>query len=170
MYYLGMDLLNMKPFKIIPLVVASFFTSTTTFAASCSDYPVSPGLEVIETSSGGIKIKSTALVTVPINDAELYLDALEEAEMEAKARISRFLSEEIINKCMDEKSRKLAINVNHEGNKSVNYEKVKTTLCSIKNQSRALLKGALRISDCYTPGKYVIVSVGIKPGTIRKNN
>lgn len=151
---------------------ASFLTlllsPISAFAASCSNYPAVDGVEVIETLDGSVKIKSTALATVPINDAELYLDAIEEAELKAKAKISKFLSEEIIDQCLDEKTNTLSIDVTGEGDKSVNYKKVKKTLCSVKNKSSSLLRGAIRISDCYTPGKYVMVTVGIKQGTINK--
>ena len=160
----------MKLKKILPLVVLTITTPSAVFAASCKDYPARPGIEVIETNEGGIKIKSTAWVSVPINDTELYLDSLEEAEIEAKAKIARFLSEEVASKCLDEKTKRLTIDVSHEGSKSINYQKVKTTLCSIQNSSSALLKGAMKISDCYTPGSHVMVSVGIKSTTINKAN
>ena len=51
-----------------------------------------PGDEVITSTFTFI---ATAEVTVPIDDRDLYLDAMEEAEIEAKNRIAKFLNEEI---------------------------------------------------------------------------
>jgi hypothetical protein len=43
---------------------------------------------------------------------------------------------------------------------------VKTQLVSIRNSSQSLLKGVLKLGECYTKGEFVRVTVGLKPETI----
>ena len=76
--------------KTIYFVIFSILLGQAVFAEDCSDYPQSKGINVILVERG-TKILSTAIATVPFDDVELYLDALEEAELEAKASISSVL-------------------------------------------------------------------------------
>ena len=114
---------------------------------------------------GGTKILSTAIATVPYDDVELYLDALEEGEREAKASISSVLEENISKLCSSDTASMQNIKIVAE-EKSVDYEKIKTSLCSINTVTESILRGALVIGHCYTPGKLVMLTVGIKPETI----
>ena len=59
------------------------------------------------------------------------------------------------------------IKINGESkSKSVDIEKAKEQIKKISSNSRALLKGAVVVGDCYTPGKVLRVTIGIKPETI----
>ena len=151
--------------KTIYFVIFSIFLGQAVFAAGdCSDYPQTKGINVLLVE-GGTKILSTAIATVPYDDVELYLDALEEGEREAKASISSVLEENISKLCSSDTASMQNIKIVAE-EKSVDYEKIKTSLCSIKSVTESVLRGAVVIGHCYTPGKLVMLTVGIKPETI----
>jgi|TARA_B100000959_G_C14835867_1_gene563866 hypothetical protein len=150
--------------KTIYFAILTLFLGQAVFAEDCSDYPQSKGINVILVE-GGTKILSTAIATVPFDDVELYLDALEEAELEAKASISSVLEENISKLCSSDTASMQNIKIVAE-EKSVDYEKIKTSLCSIKSVTESVLRGAVVIGHCYTPGKLVMLTVGIKPETI----
>ena len=99
------------------------------------------------------------------DDVESYLEALVDAELEAKASISKFLEEDISKSCSSNTETITNFKINGE-EKSVNYEKAKTRLCKLSSHTQSLIRGAKEIGDCYTPGKLVMVTVGIKPETI----
>ena len=151
--------------KTIYFVIFSIFLGQAVFAADdCSNYPQTKGINVMLVDEG-TKILSTAIATVPYDDVELYLDALEEGEREAKASISSVLEENISKLCSSDTASMQNIKIVAE-EKSVDYEKIKTSLCSINTVTESVLRGALVIGHCYTPGKLVMVTVGIKPETI----
>ena len=125
---------------------------------SCKNYP-RPGFD-IKTVDGEEKFLATSEVTVPIDDRDLYLDALEEAEIEAKNLIAKFINEEIsggtdINKRSNRK-------VRVEGKtKSINSETVTDKLKTLKSRTpQTLMRGVRPLGSCYTPGQSVRVSVG----------
>jgi len=139
--------------------------SNTANAEDCSTYPLTDGLSVEATSSGGTKFMSTATATVLIDDTDEVIDALREAELYAKANISNFLNETIQN----DQSLTKAVNTSVKivgDQKEITKEMVKTQLVSIRNSSQSLLKGVLKLGECYTKGEFVRVTVGLKPETI----
>ena len=144
--------------------LAALLLGAPAAAATCANYAETVGQTLIDTPSG-LKIISTAKVTVPVDDTDLYLDALTEATMEAKSSIASFLNEEVSKTCETSRSISSLVRITSEG-KSVDVEKVKSTLCSLKSSASALLRGVVTLGSCYTPGKYVLVTVGIKPETI----
>ena len=150
--------------KTIYFAILTLFLGQAVFAEDCSDYPQTRGINVILVD-GGTKILSTAIATVPSDDVKSYLEALEEAELEAKASISSVLEENISKLCSSDTASMQNIKIVAE-EKSVDYEKIKTSLCSIKSVTESVLRGAVVIGHCYTPGKLVMVTVGIKPETI----
>ena len=150
--------------KTIYFAILTLFLGQAVFAADCSDYPQTRGINVILVE-GGTKILSTAIATVPSDDVKSYLEALEEAELEAKTSISKFLEEDISKSCSSNTETITNFKINGE-EKSVNYEKAKTQLCKLSSHTQSLIRGAVEIGDCYTPGKLVMVTVGIKPETI----
>ena len=150
--------------KTIYFVIFSILLGQAVFAEDCSDYPQKRGINVILVD-GGTKILSTAIATVTSDDVESYLEALVDAELEAKASISKFLEEDISKSCSSNTETITNFKINGE-EKSVNYEKAKTQLCKLSSHTQSLIRGAVEIGDCYTPGKLVMVTVGIKPETI----
>ena len=150
--------------KTIYFVIFSILLGQAVFAEDCSDYPQKRGINVILVD-GGTKILSTAIATVTSDDTKSYLEALVDAELEAKASISKFLEEDISKSCSSNTETITNFKINGEEN-SVNYEKAKTQLCKLSSHTQSLIRGAVEIGDCYTPGKLVMVTVGIKPETI----
>ena len=147
------------------LIVTMIVLSNTANAEDCSTYPLTDGLSAEATSSGGTKFMSTATATVLIDDTDEVIDALREAELYAKANISNFLNETIQN----DQSLTKAVNTSVKivgDQKEITKEMVKTQLVSIRNSSQSLLKGVLKLGECYTKGEFVRVTVGLKPETI----
>jgi uncharacterized protein YcfJ len=150
--------------KTIYFIIFSILLGQAVFAEDCSDYPQKRGINIILVD-GGTKILSTAIATVTSDDVESYLEALVDAELEAKSSISKFLEDDISKSCSSNTETITNFKINGE-EKSVNYEKAKTQLCKLSSHSQSLIRGAEEIGDCYTPGKLVMVTVGIKPETI----
>ena len=151
--------------KVISIVASLLlFGPGVAFAASCDTYPEGIGQTVIDTPAG-IKIVSTAQASVPLDDTDLYMDGITEATMEAKASIAAFMNETVSRDCESNRLTSSDISITAEG-KSVDIQKVKTIVCSLKNSTSALLRGVVTLGSCYTPGKFVRVTVGIKPETI----
>ena len=153
--------------KTIYFVILSVFLSQAAFAEDCSDYPYSKGVNVILVDDG-TKILSTAMTSVLFDDMDLYVDALEEAELEAKASISKFLEEEVAKSCTTDKSIISLVNISNQDGvalKTADATKVKSTLCRMSSNTQSVLRGAVVIGSCYTPGEQVRVTVGIKPET-----
>ena len=147
----------------------SFLLPLNAFASSCKDYPSKIGATVIPQEKGP-KIISTYQVSVPFDDVDEVMDAYAEAKAEAKAQISEFMQTKIAKDC-ERKSAKLSrtlMSKDPEGNesKNVNIEKIKTTLCSTVESTEAILNGVVDVGRCYTQGKFVKVTIGIKPETI----
>ena len=159
----------MRKIALSASLLAASFLPLNAFAASCDNYPGAIGAKVTPQENGP-KIVSTYQVSVPFDDADEMMDAYAEARAEAKAQISDFLETKISKECK-RKSAKFSESVmskDASGNeaKSVNIEKSKLTLCNSLEQTEAILNGVVDVGRCYTPGKFVKVTIGIKPETI----
>ena len=126
---------------------------------ACNNYP-RPGFDITTDEKGEEKFIATAEVTVPIDDRDLYLDSMEEAEIEAKNRIAKFINEEISGSTEINKRSNTKVRV--EGNtKNVNSEMVRDKLKTLKSSTpKTLMRGVRVLGSCYTPGQSVRVSVG----------
>ena len=150
--------------KIIILLISGVILPGFTLAASCDDYPYTDNVNA-EDVAGGTKIISTATASVAVDDIDSVMDAKDEATLLAKAAISKFLSEtissdETVNKVVNEtKSMSGA-------DKVALRKEVVERLKTLRNSSKALLRGVVPLGECYTKGQMVRVSVGIKPETI----
>lgn len=135
-------------------------------AGDCSDYPYGRGTEVIPIEGASVpKILATSRVAPFSDDISDVDDALDEATMMAKAEISKFMSEvvsseETRNKMIDRMSV-----VDGEDRQAVSVQVDKITK-AFSSQSKAMLRGVVVLGDCYTPGKEVRVTVGLKPETL----
>lgn len=147
-------------------VVIAAGTSLSAFGGGgCNEYPYSDGINV-EDVAGGTKILATSSVSVTLDDMDSVQDARDEATMEAKSLISKFMSEdinsdEVVNRVVNESK------ISSAEGKSATREELVVRVKTLRNSSRALLRGAVTLGDCYTPGREMRVSVGIKPETIR---
>jgi hypothetical protein len=147
------------------VVIAAGASLSAFGGGGCNEYPYSNGINV-EDVAGGTKILATSSVSVTLNDVDSVQDARDEATMEAKSLISKFMSEdinsdEVVNRVVNESKVSTA-----EG-KSATREELVVRVKTLRNSSSALLRGAVTLGDCYTPGREMRVSVGIKPETIR---
>lgn len=151
--------------KLITALFVGSISVTAYAQQSCSNYPYTDGINV-EDVNGGTKILATASAGVSHDDIDSIKDAHEEATMEAKAAISKFMTEGIksestINKVVNES--KTTSGEQSERIRKELVQRVKT----LSSSSQALLRGAIVLGDCYTKGREVRVSVGIKPETIK---
>ena len=126
---------------------------------ACNNYP-RPGFDITTDENGEDKFIATAEVTVPIDDRDLYLDSMEEAEIEAKNRIARFINEEISGDTEIKKRSNTQVRV--EGKtKNINSEMVRDKLKTLRSSTpKTLMRGVRVLGSCYTPGQAVRVSVG----------
>lgn len=140
--------------------------SQNAFAGSCEDYPRRRGLEYEEVENG-IKILSTASAAVPVDDIDVESAAYDEAKLLAKQEIVYFMSEIVSanDNLANEMMTKIKIN-GESRSKSVDIEKAKKQIKKVGSNAKELIKGAIVIASCYTPGKELRVTMGIKPGTI----
>jgi len=153
-----------QAFAAAAMACGALFVAAPASAGSCEEYPYTIGTSV-EDVRGGTKILATASATVSFDDVDSIKDAQEDATMEAKAMISKFMTEtissdEAINKAVNET--KTMTGDEKKVLRKETIERVK----SLRNSSRALLRGAVVLGDCYTKAREVRVSVGIKPETI----
>jgi hypothetical protein len=132
---------------------------------SCTDYPFDEGMDV-QNVDEGTKIMATAQVAVSIDDIDSIKDAREEATIEAKAIVAKFLTEDIqsdsaINKVVNESKESDGQSV------KVARSELVTRVKSLRNSSQALLRGVVVLGSCYTKGREFRVTVGLKPETIK---
>lgn len=151
------------------VLLISLLLPLEAFASSCKDYPSKIGTTIIPQENGP-KIISTYQVSVAFDDADEVMDAYAEARSEAKAQIAEFMETKITKEC-ERKTNKFSRNLmskDPEGNgsKKVNIEKIKTTLCNTIESTEAILTGVVDVGRCYTPGKFVKLTIGIKPETL----
>ena len=149
----------------VAVVIAAGASLSAFGGGGCNEYPYSDGINV-EDVAGGTKILATSSVSVTLDDMDSVQDARDEATMEAKSLISKFMSEdinsdEVVNRVVNESK------VSSAEGKSATREELVVRVKTLRNSSRALLRGAVTLGDCYTPGREMRVSVGIKPETIR---
>ena len=83
----------------------------------------------------------------------------------AKASIAKFLNETIQSDESLDKAIETQVKILGD-QKSASKTELKKQLTSVKDSASALLKGVVKIGDCYSKGKLVRVTVGIKPETI----
>ncbi len=140
--------------------------SSLAFSASCDEYPYTDGINV-ENVQGGVKIISTASTSVSFDDVSAIKSARDEAMMEAKSYISKFLNEGI--KSDETISKAINETVTMKGqSKEAERKEVKEILKKMQNSSQALLRGVVPLGDCYTKARELRVSVGVKPDTINQ--
>lgn len=155
----------MKVIKGLAVSALASISCSVFAQQSCADYPYRDGLNV-EDVKGGTKILATASASVSFDDIDSIKDAREEAELTAMAAISDFMtrgikSDQTLNKVVKESR-----TTSGQQSERVRNELV-TRVKNLASSSSALLRGAVVLGDCYTKGREVRVSVGIKPETIK---
>ncbi|MFL6353561.1 MAG: hypothetical protein ACJ74Z_17155 [Bryobacteraceae bacterium] len=139
------------------------FASTTLLAQGCRTYPYRDGIDPDLIAQN--KYVATATATVSLDDVDSVKDAREEATMEAKATLAKFLTEDIQSDTTISKIVNESKTMNSTGKENVRNEAIKRTKL-LRNHSQALLRGVITMGDCYTKGTEVRVTVGVKPESI----
>jgi hypothetical protein len=147
------------------IAVATLFSGVV-FAGSCSDYPYSHGdVQYFETP-GGVKIVATGVAPVDFDNIDDVLDATLEATLQAKAAMSSFIKEDIKSEASIDKAAEKIANDSSNGDRNVSKTTVRNTLVKLSGSTQRLLTGVVKLSECYTTKKKVMVTVGLKPATI----
>jgi hypothetical protein len=133
-------------------------------AEGCAAYPYSVGMNV-EDVKGGTRIISTASASVSFDDVDSIKDAREEAELEAKAAIAKFLSEGIRSDSTIDKAISETKTMSGE-QKDILRKEASLRIKRLASSSQALLRGVVVLGDCYTKAREYRISVGLKPETI----
>ncbi len=151
--------------RIILISAMGLLSATTTLLAQgCRDYPYREGIDPDLIAQN--KYVVTASATVSFDDVDSVKDAREEATMEAKATLAKFLTEDIMSDTTIAKIVNESKTMNASGKENVRNEAIRRTKL-LRNHSQTLLHGVVTIGDCYKKGAEVRVTVGMKPETIR---
>ena len=158
--------------KIITAIVLS--TAITTLSplkikaeGGCSNYPFNPMGTKFEAREDG---KFTLLVTmdqgVRADDNNLRMKAQKIALMRGKKEISDFVKQKISGK--DSFSSEF-VEDSVTGPEGVEWssEDATSLMEEIATSSENVIRGIIPLNSCYEPGKYVRVTVGIKPETMQ---
>lgn len=151
--------------KFLLLIILAISSLTAYSQQSCAQYPFDEGID-IQDVNGGTKILATAQASVSMDDIDSIKDAREEATLEAKALISKFMSEDIKS---DSKIEKIVNESKQSDGKNIQIirKELITRVKILRNTSQALLRGVVILGSCYTKSLEFRVTVGIKPETIK---
>jgi hypothetical protein len=134
--------------------------------SSCSDYKYKSGQSKVEPTEKGLKIVVTNQASVLMDDADLVEMAYAEAEAAARTSIQKFIKTEIASASKFSNGQVQNITMKSEDGKKFDVQKTKTALIEMSEKAEGLLRGVVPLGSCYTPGKFVRVTVGVKPETI----
>lgn len=156
---------EMKKFLLV--VIGGVFVSFSAAAQEkdCTGFPKESNGK-FEMTPAGPKIVVIAEVPVSFDDTRVLRRARQRAELEAKNKIVKFLEETLAS---EEKVKELAQETaSLTGNQAKDsYDEIIQTSKVLHSQSKAVLRGVVPLDECYTPGKYIRVAVGLKPETIK---
>ena len=149
----------MKKF-IATFVFASLFSNANA-QQSCADYPYGAGIVDITTASGITKLLATAGVGVAKDDIDWINDARVEATLKAKMMIASWLEE---SGSLDLKIERVINASSQTDGQSVKIDRaeLKKQVESFRNSATATLRGVTPLGSCYTKGRELRVTVGIK--------
>lgn len=148
---------------IAMVVIFGVFNFTALAQKTCKEFPYADGQ--LEIGDNEAFFVATGGASVSFDDVDSVKDAREEATLEAKAAVAKFLTETInsdseISKIVNE-SKKMS----GSSKENVRTEAIRRTKL-LRNSAQALLRGVQVIGSCYTPGAELRVTVGIKNETI----
>jgi len=157
-------MINRNLMKAIFLAAISLLASSVpALANSCKAYPYHDGIDREQIAQN--KLVATASASVSFDDIDAVKDAREEATLEAKATLVKFLTEEIQSDSVIAKLVSESKTLSGIGKESIRKEAITRTKL-LRNRAQALLRGVIVLGDCYTKGSEVRVTVGVKPETI----
>ena len=160
--------LDMK-LSILPVCLISSLALLTPTAAmaegTCADYRYKARESKVEPTEKGLKIVTTSQAAVLADDVDLVDMALEEAEAKARTAIQKFIKTEIESRTDFSDSAVTKLTTNPDG-KKWDQERTKSQLKEMSLAAAGLQRGVVNLGSCYTPGKVVRVTVGVKPETV----
>ena len=133
----------------------------------CSAYPyVAMQTKFEAQGNGSFKLLTTQEASVRANSQSMKVRALKIAQLRGEQAVSKFIQQEIEGK--DSFSNEFVEEsvMNPEG-VDWNNKEVINQLETISTSSKNVIRGIIPLGSCYEPGKYVLVTVGIKPETIQ---
>ena len=156
-------------FSTLPICLISSLAllapSSAIAEGTCAEYKYKGKQSKIEPTEKGLKIVTTAQASVLADDADLVDMALEEAEASARTAVQQFIKTEIDSRTDFSNNSVQNITINPDG-KKFDVEKTKTQLKEMSLAAAGLQRGVIPLGSCYTPGKFVRVTVGVKPETV----
>jgi len=159
----------MKTLKLIPILLTSAslsFLTAESVKASCADYPYVPmQTKFVPKADGTFSLQMTQEASVRADSQSQKTRALKIAQLRAEQSVSKWIKQELEGK--DEFSTE-AVEESVENADGVdwNVEEATTFIETVAASSKNLISGIIPIGSCYEPGKYVRVTVGIKPETM----
>ena len=159
----------MKKFKIIPMLIFSAslsFLAAESVKASCEDYPYVPmQTKFVPKADGTFSLQMTQEASVRADSQSQKSRALKIAQLRAEQSVSKWIKQELEGK--DEFSTEAVEEaVENADGVDWNVEEASTFIETVAASSKNLISGIIPIGSCYEPGKYVRVTVGIKPETM----
>ena len=155
--------------KISKLIFFTFLsiTSMIAMAQSCETYQYDPIETTIEFEGGGnFRLISTASVPVTFDDRSEIISARREADLIAKRGIAEYINQKFLSEDnISSEITKSKTNTKAKDGSIVsaeNRDEIKKQLSVISTRSDAVLKGIITIASCYSKGREVRVTVGIK--------
>lgn len=140
-------------------------------AESCDAYPYLPLENIIEFDGGGkFKILSTGSASVDFDEPSEVMSARRQAELIAKRSIAEYINQKLASE--DAIDSEIATSKTNQkatdgtAVSSAQRNEIKKQISTIKTRADAVLKGAISIGSCYTKGREIRVTVGIKSETV----
>lgn len=149
---------------IMGLAMTSAMPAMAQQAADCSAYPKASESR-FEMTPQGPKIIATSEVAVRFDDATVVNRARSRAEAQAKEKIVKFLQEELSSEEKIKEAAEETTSITGESAKA-SYDEIIQIAKVLHSKAGAVLRGVVPLDECYTPGKVLRVTVGIKPETI----
>ena len=147
---IGISIFNAEQIYAFPI---DYKSSNT-----CFGYKYKGGQSIVEPTEDGLRMITTAEVRVLSDFREDVIEAISKADAKAKIAIYRFISSELAE----------TITLDNEG-ESISSElipKHKGKMSDTKNSMRKL-NSIIKLGECYEPYKFVRVTFGVKPETVK---
>ena len=145
----------------------AFFTGQDAKAeGSCDDYPyVAMETKFVPKGNGKFSLQVTQQQAVRADSLTQMQRSLKIAQLRGEQAISKFIKQEIEGKESFDLESVDSMVENADG-QDWSTEEATDLFESISTSTKNLIRGILPIGSCYQPGKFVRVTVGIKPETI----
>lgn len=158
-------------FSLCFAALISLLTTKVALAESCDAYPYLPLENIIEFDGGGkFKLLSTGSASVDFDETSEVMGARRQAELIAKRSIAEYINQNLASE--DAIDSEIATSKTNrkatDGSvvSSAQRNEIKKQIAIIKTRADAVLKGAIPIGSCYTKGREIRVTIGIKSETV----